>query len=705
MAGIAAGNDWPSLTSSSPKEVYEGTIRMLLDYGAAVLEHVEHLKELKEGELNFANVVEPLLEKEKDIMYAFHTMLLKMYTDWPMCSTQEFSADVYHAKYTCAREQLNKLAYPEFQDAIKSLYSRREGLTSWQFRLLEFYILEMKALGLDIRVPKQCRVINSWISTAESYRISYLGSIMSTNDQNVFNVTDRSTLSDAPPYVLKLLAVDEHDVENGPWRANMSPKTIMPLLQYCSDREVRQLAWSKWTSRASFEHDFYNNSINIEEIRHNQEGLAKALGYPSVAEHRLENKMAGSPEIVRIFLNALKKRIRPVFVDRMEAWTTYANEREGIKSDLMPSDLFYICRKEALAYYNLDMMNYFPFWSTFENLTEVLSYIFGLTFKNISDKELERCHPDVRIYEVQDQFTGRYYGRLYVDPFERPNKRKGWKVLLGRKRGWDKIVYLIAEADAPKAELPSLLHYSQLQQLLFSTGRAVQILLSESPYRDITIPWEPTYAADWDAADFFPLFTEFFVYKPNLLSVIASPHRKTGQALTEDSANNFSLSLARATLWESYRALFWADYDLTIFEMEDRRKKFWLDVYRDMYKDYFPFRRERNDYHPCSFTPIFDSAQYMCSYYRKLWGEMLAFDIHETFNNEDDVPTTGERLKTTILLKGSGDLQSELYRRFQGRDPVLHPICDFYDPPRGLLDKLSRNFRNFSCSSIEQFSE
>lgn len=51
---------------------------------------------MKEGELNFANVVEPLLEKEKDIMYAFHTMLLKMYTDWPMCSTQEFSADVYH---------------------------------------------------------------------------------------------------------------------------------------------------------------------------------------------------------------------------------------------------------------------------------------------------------------------------------------------------------------------------------------------------------------------------------------------------------------------------------------------------------------------------------------------------------------------------------------------------------------------------------
>lgn len=68
----------------------------------------------------------------------------------------------------------------------------------------------MKGLLDDI-----CRFLNTafFVSSGQisvfDYFLYYRGSIMSTNDQNVFNVTDRSTLSDAPPYVLKLLAVDE----------------------------------------------------------------------------------------------------------------------------------------------------------------------------------------------------------------------------------------------------------------------------------------------------------------------------------------------------------------------------------------------------------------------------------------------------------------------------------------------------------------
>lgn len=89
----------------------------------------------------------------------------------------------------------------------------------------------------------------------------------------------------------------------------------------------------------------------------------------------------------------------------------------------------------------------------------------------------------------------------------------------------------------------------------------------------------------------------------------------------------------------------------------------------------------------------------MSMYYRKLWAEvsvfpsfllnyffslkkqMLALDVHETFNDEGNEQVTGERFKTVILNQGAGDLQSELYRRFQGRDPSVGAICDFYDPP------------------------
>jgi oligopeptidase A len=104
-------------------------------------------------------------------------------------------------------------------------------------------------------------------------------------------------------------------------------------------------------------------------------------------------------------------------------------------------------------------------------------------------------------------------------------------------------------------------------------------------------------------------------------------------------------------------------------------------MYRELYKEYFPFKLERTNYQPCSFTPIFGMQPFMSMYYRKLWAEMLALDVHETFNDEGNEQVTGERFKTIILNQGAGDLQSELYRRFHGRDPSVGAICDFYDPP------------------------
>ncbi|CAD6196729.1 unnamed protein product [Caenorhabditis auriculariae] len=685
---IAKNEDWPKLASATPKEMYEGTVRMLMDYGATVMEHLEHLAKVNPDQQTFENVVEPLLTEEYEVNYAFQTLVLKMLTDWPDCNRKLFDADLHHIKIMCARDQMEKLTSQDFQTAIKQLYESKEGMNEWQLRLLEWYLLEIKASGLDRHDEKTRKLLGSWSRFIDEYRSKYITGVMSTNDQNTYVINEKKVLSDAPPHVLQKLAIESAKWESGPWRGRMTPHTIFPFMQYCSDRSLRANAWEKWTSKAGFDHDFYNNSINVEELRHNNEGLAKTLGYSSVAEHRLANKMAASPETVRSFITAFVRRVRPVVIDRMESWSAWAQRSELLLGELQAHDMFYVCRKEAEQHYDvnaLDLMNHFPFWPTFNNIVNLVSHIFSLEFKDITDTGLERAHQDAKIFAVADKTTGKHLGRLYIDPYDRENKRGGWNVMLGRpenkERGLDKLVYFIGSAIAPTQDSPSVLHYQQLLQLLFNFGRSVQLLLSQSPYRDIAIPWSPFYASDWDAADMFPMFLQFFVYKPNLLSALSSPHIRTGETLSEEKANSTALALSRATLWDTYRTLFWSDFDLTVYEMEDRKQKFWLDIYKDLYTEYFPFKRNKNDYHPCSFIPIFAMQPHLGMYYRKLWSEMLALDIHETFDAENDEVKTGERLKTAVLLKGSGDVTKELYRRFQGRNPSVGAICDFYDPP------------------------
>ncbi|KAI6175395.1 Peptidase-M3 domain-containing protein [Aphelenchoides bicaudatus] len=710
LANMARNEDWPPLASASrTKEFYEGTIRLLMEHGATVLEHAKLLETVtylidKELPRTFENVLDPLMTELYDVDYAFFTLLLKMRTDWPECPNVLFDKDMSQVQVTAGREHIEKLSDKNFQEALQSIYDSGSETDPWKARLLVFFLLEIRALGID-KWDKQTRsVIGSWSRFMDEYRQKYLTNIFLTNEDHVFNITNPKALVNAPPHVKRILAEDKSKPMDGPWRAKMEPESIYTLLKYCDERSTRSHAWHSWVSRAGFDHGDRNNSINIEEIRHNSEGLAKTLGYSSVAEHRLANKMVGTPATVRKFLNALTRRMRPVFLDRMTEWQQYASNTEHITGGLEHFDLFYISRREAESHCNvesLELMKYFSFWPTLENIFQIVSHLFNLKFVDVTNSGLERCHPSVRIYSVGDKSTGEHLGRLYIDPFQRDNKRGSWLTLLGRPtnnlRGFDKLVYLIGDANEPtnsgngQPEV-SLLYHTQLRKLLFNVIAVLLLVVRFNCFahavltENLVFPQTPHYAADWDAVDMFPTFLEFFVYKPSLLAAISCPNVETGEILNDESVNLVSLALSRATLWDSYRSLFWSDFDLTIFEMEDRKQSFWLDLYRNMHKEYFPFKLYAKDYYPCSFTPIFAMPATMSMYYRKLWAEMLALDIHETFNREKDPQSTGERLKTAVLNPGAGEMQGELYRRFQGRDPSVAALCDFYDPPMSYLE-------------------
>ncbi|EFO25150.2 peptidase family M3 containing protein [Loa loa] len=664
VANVCSAEDWPALCTP-PKEMYEGTVRMLLEYGATMHEHMKLLEGMKPEDLTFENVIGPFLAEEEQVVYAFHTLWTKMVTDWPISSE-------LHA------------------DFMKTLCERNETTDRWKRRLADFYYLQMKSAAMG-ETSKKHEQFAGHDSFVENYILRYRMVLRNSEDMENIQVTDRTVFKDAPPEVLRILAVNRTKYEEGPWLVAATARSLKPILTYCSDKALRATVWDKWISRAAKPNNLArvtSNARTIETIRRHQGKKAALLGFGTYAEYRLAYKMAESPKIVRKFTKALARRMRPLFDDRMQAWSSFAAEEEKLYT-LAPSDLYYICRKEAESLHeidSLDLMYHFPFWPTFENILEVLSYIFGLLFEDVTSSNLDRCHPDIRIFSVTDS-SGLHLGRLYVDPFERTNKCCTWDALLGRsycaENRWDKIVYLFANLSiSGSLDSSALLHYEELQNLLFHTGRAMQLLLSQSPYRDLIVPWKIFHAHDMDAVDLLPTVMQFFIFKPVLLAALSCKHLKTGEALSENKANNIALGLSRSTFYETYRALFWTDFDLTLFDTKDTDQVTWQEIYHQKLTEYFAFKNSKGDMQPCSFAPIFGKSMSMAVYYSRLWAEMLAFDIHDTFEKEDDVCATGDRLKKAILFEGASQPQRELYRRFQGRDPSPDAMCDFYDPPQ-----------------------
>ncbi|KAK6109979.1 Peptidase M3 family protein [Brugia pahangi] len=692
VANICNTEDWPAICAP-PKEMYEGTIRMLLEYGATMHEHMKLLEEVKPEDLTFENVIEPFLAEEEQVLYAFHTLWTRMLTDWP--SSRELHADFMKIHELAINEVSAKWKYDIFFKAVKTLCVRSEITDRWKRRLADFYYLQMKSIAMGETSKKHEQFVGH-DSFVEHYILRYRTVLQNSEDMEDIQVTDRAVFNDAPPEVLRRLAVNRTKYEEGPWLVTATAKSIKPILTYCSDKAVRATVWDKWISRASKPHNLArvtSNSRTIETIRRHQGKKAALLGFTTYAEYQLAYKMAESPKIVRKFTKALARRMRPLFDDRMQAWSDFAAEKEKIYT-LAPSDLYYICRKEAETLHeidSLDLMYHFPFWPTFENMLEVLSYIFGVLFEDVTNCNLDRCHPDIRIFSLTDS-SGLHLGRLYVDPFERANKCCTWDALLGRnyctENRWDKIVYLFANLSVSGSlDSSALLHYEELQNLLFHTGRAMQLLLSQSPYRDLVVPWKFFHAHDMDAVDLLPTIVQFFIFKPVLLAALsckhlASFHTKTHEALSETKANSIALGLSRSTFYETYRALFWTDFDLTLFDMKDTDQTTWQEIYHQKLTEYFAFKNVKGDMQPCSFAPIFGKSMSMAMYYNRLWAEMLALDIHDTFEKENDVCATGDRLKKAILFEGASQSQRELYRRFQGRDPSPDAMCDFYDPPQ-----------------------
>lgn len=131
------------------------------------------------------------------------------------------------------------------------------------------------------------------------------------NSENMehIEVTDRAVFKDAPPELLRKLAVNrqsnniflavhvivsfsrvqifvntyEHlklqyklyrtKYEEGPWLVMTTPPTVQPLLTYCSDKTIRATIWDKWISRASKPNNLArvtSNARTIEALRRHQ---------------------------------------------------------------------------------------------------------------------------------------------------------------------------------------------------------------------------------------------------------------------------------------------------------------------------------------------------------------------------------------------------------------------------------------------------
>ncbi|HAN29284.1 MAG TPA: oligopeptidase A [Haliea salexigens] len=452
--------------------------------------------------------------------------------------------------------------------------------------------------------------------------------------------------------------------------------SVLPLLTYCDDRELRREVYLANVTRAS---DIgphggqFDNTQLMDEILDLRQELARLLGFANYAECSLATKMADSPQRVVEFLTELAERSRAQAQAEWQELSRFAASEHSIEQ-LKPWDVTYYSEKLRQRTFSIaqeELRPYLPVERVLSGLFAVVQRLYNVTVEEVQD--FDSYHPDLRLFEIQQD--GEPLARFYLDLYARSHKRGGaWMDDCRVRRVTDTglqlpVAYLVCNFTAPVGEQPSLLTENEMVTLFHEFGHGLHHMLTKQHVASVS----GINGVAWDAVELPSQFMENWCYQPEALAFI-SGHVDTGEPLPQAlldkmlAARNFQSGMQMMRQLEF--ALFdfqlhqhWGETGVTVQGT--------LDAVRAQVA-VIPAVPENRFQH--AFSHIF-AGGYAAGYYSYKWAEVLSADAFARFEEEGIFnPLTGSDFRRHILEAGGSQDAMALFVAFRGREPDVEPL-------------------------------
>jgi oligopeptidase A len=447
-----------------------------------------------------------------------------------------------------------------------------------------------------------------------------------------------------------------------------------PLMQYASDRALRETLYRAYVTRASDlgppERDNGPLMRELLALRHEEADL---LGHATYADLSLVPKMARSPEVVHAFLQDLATRARPFAQRDMQELRDFAASELGMPQ-LEAWDLAFVSERLKQARYafsDQEVKRYFTEPKVLAGLFEIVQTIFEV---QIRPDRAPVWHDSVRFYRVERD--GRLLAQFYLDSYARPGKQPGAWMGDARER-WARpdgrgvqtpVATLQCNFAGPVGGQPALLTHDDVITLFHEFGHGLHLMLTRIEDMGVS----GLQGVEWDAVELPSQFMENFCWEWDVLRRMTS-HVESGSPLPRDlfdkmvAAKNFQSGM------QTMRQLEFALFDMRIHSepgAKDRVQQV-LDEVREAVAVVKPPQFNRFAH---SFSHIF-SGGYAAGYYSYKWAEVLSADAWSAFEEAGALSVaTGRRLREEILEAGGSRSAMENFVAFRGREPRIDAL-------------------------------
>jgi oligopeptidase A len=468
-------------------------------------------------------------------------------------------------------------------------------------------------------------------------------------------------------------AAAEQDGREG-YKLTLHFPSYLPVMQYASNRALRQRMYTAYVTRASELGDpALDNSATMRELLQLRQEEARLLGYARYAELSLVAKMADTPEQVMTFLRELAQRARPSAAQDLAALQSFAATELGLP-DLAAWDMPYASEKLKQARYAFseqEVRGYFPVPKVLEGLFRIIETLFEVA---VRPAQASVWHDSVQFFRIER--AGQLVGEFYLDLYARPGKRPGAWMDDARHR-WRRpdggglqspVAQMVCNFTPPLDGRPSTLSHDEVSTLFHEFGHGLHHLLTQ--VEDLGV--SGISGVEWDAVELPSQFMENFCWEWEVLKHLTA-HVDSGQPLPRAL---FDKMLAAKNFQSGMQML--RQVEFSLFDMElhsaadaaDRIMPLCQAVRREVAVVMPPeFNRT-----PHTFSHIF-AGGYAAGYYSYKWAEVLSADAWGAFEEQGVFDTaTGRRFRAEVLEAGGSRPALDSFKAFRGREPQIDAL-------------------------------
>lgn len=635
-----------SYQTMTPALIEEGTDRAIGEAEAVL----DDLVAPKEGR-SFENTLRPL-DRIADILAhatTSYTFMGYVHTDKEVRTAAKaaeekvtkWGSDIFF------REDLNA-AVQEYAATDEA-----RDLQGEQRRLLDFVLRDLRRAGHDLE-PEARERVQELTQRGIELEVRFQQNIDEWDD---WILATREDLQGLPDAYIDGLAVDE---ETGKYKVTIAYPDLIPFTENSPRRDLREQLRFKFNTVA-----VEDNRKILEEALQLRQDIAEAFGQPTWAHHRLELRMAKTPERVKEMYDQLHEPLIAKAKDEVAAVAELLRADTGDVTVRVWDWSYYDTQQRKTDYGvdNFEVAKYFPLPQVLTGMFELTSEMFGIQFEEIED--FDRWHEDVQMFAIRESATGEEIARFYLDLFPREGKfGHAAEFPLIPSRVLEDGSYqnpmcaMVANFTKPTKDSPSLLQHSEVETLFHEFGHVLHQNLGRTELARFS-----GTNTERDFVEAPSQIMQHWIWRPDVLRRFAR-HYQTGDPIPEQLVEQLvaARNLNKA-MWQ-LRQMTYGWWDQEIHAGPDRD----LDEINAEGSKISLLPPHEGTFAMASFGHLMGG--YDASYYGYMWAEVFGDDMFSRFEEEGVTnPKVGMAYREAVLSRGGSLDADEMLVDFLGREP------------------------------------